>query len=56
MCLCLGSLFEALDKTEPKANVTERLGKKRLDSGKLELTFRRGDDTNNTVLIVCLCF
>lgn len=56
VCLYLGSLFEILEDTEgPEAIVTERLGKKRIHSGKLELTIRCGDDTS-TNLIACLCF
>lgn len=55
VCLCLGSLFDVLEETGgPKADVTECLGKKRLHSGKPELTFRRSEDTSSTVFIACL--
>lgn len=56
-CICLGSLFEVLEETGgSKANVTERLGKKRLHSGKLELIFRPVDHTSSTILTSFLCF
>lgn len=57
VCVCLGSLFEVLEEPGgPKANVAERLGKKRLHSGKVELPFRHGDDTSSNFLHGCLCF
>lgn len=52
--MCLGSLLEVLEEMGgPKPKVTERLGKKRLHSGK---SFRRGGDTSGcgVVLIPCL--
>lgn len=56
VCLCLGSLFEGMDEMGgPTLMVTERLGKKRLHSGK---TFSCDVDTSGCsfVLITCLYF
>lgn len=54
--LCLGLLFEGLEEGKgPTLMVTERLGKKRLHSGK---SFSCGADANGCsfVLIARLCF